>query len=140
MIKNLPMAAKVAIIELAQQSLDSGSTPTTWKRATIIALPKKGKDLRLPSSYRPVSLTSCIAKLVERLILIPLSYHLESNNLLADEQAGFRQNRSTEEQIARVAQIVSDGFQHTPAPHLRTLMVAVDFSPTWCGSQGLSTS
>ena len=40
-----------------------------------------------------------------------LMWHLETNNLIAKEQAGFRQSRSTEDQAASFAQKVEDGFQ-----------------------------
>ena len=55
-----------------------------------------------PSSYRPISLTSCICKLAGRLLQSRLAYLLEVNNILAPEQAGLRSGRCTEEQIARL--------------------------------------
>ena len=37
-------------------------------------------------------------------------WRLKTNNLIAKEQTGFRQNRSTEDQAAYFAQKVEDGF------------------------------
>ena len=77
----------------------------------MIPIHKKGKDKLKTSSYRPISLTSCVGKVMERMINTRLMWHLETNNLIAKEQAGFRQNRSTEDQAAYFAQKVEDGFQ-----------------------------
>ena len=57
------------------------------------------------------SLTSCVGKVMERMINTRLMWHLETNNFIAKEQAGFSQNRSTEDQAACFAQKVEDGFQ-----------------------------
>ena len=45
-----------------KKSLEDGKLPTPWKDAIVTALHKKG-DKRLPSNYRPVSLTSSISDL-----------------------------------------------------------------------------
>jgi hypothetical protein len=39
--------------------------PDQWKIAHVIALFKKG-DKSLPSNYRPVSLLSCVSKILEK--------------------------------------------------------------------------
>jgi len=52
-----------------------------------------------PTSYRPVSLTSCISKLLKHLVLNRLCYYLESKNLITPTQAGFRPGRFTFYQV-----------------------------------------
>uniref|UniRef100_A0A0K8RDZ0 Putative outcast ele5 orf2-h 1e-60-j 4 n=1 Tax=Ixodes ricinus TaxID=34613 RepID=A0A0K8RDZ0_IXORI len=42
--------------------------PQCWKCAHVIPLLKHGKDPSIPSSYRPIALTSCLGKTYERLI------------------------------------------------------------------------
>ena len=54
---------------------------------------KKGQKSD-PANYRPVSLTCVICKLFERLLQKSIVHHLESNNLIANSQHGFRQKRS----------------------------------------------
>ena len=87
---------------------------------------KKGKDPSNIASYRPVSLTSNVGKLYERLVETRLRYWSESNGVISPAQAGFRAGRSTELQIARLAQLVMDGLQHQPLS--RSLATLVDFS------------
>ncbi|GFO32403.1 folylpolyglutamate synthase [Plakobranchus ocellatus] len=63
-------------------------------------------------SRRPISLTNCICKLMERIINARLMWVLEKNNNLMHEQAGFRQSRSAEDQATFIVQKIEDGFQH----------------------------
>ena len=82
-----------------------------------------------PSSYRPISLTSCICKLAGRLLQSRLAYLLEVNNILAPEQAGFRSGRCTEQQIARLGQGVMDAMKTKHSK--KTVMVAVDMTTAY---------
>ena len=71
----------------------TGTVPMDWKTANITALFKKGSKSDA-NNYRPVSLTSQIGKIMERIIKKELVSFLEENNLLFDSQHGFRRNRS----------------------------------------------
>ena len=64
-----------------------------------IPIHKMGKPLDSSASFRPISLTSCVSKLFERLILSRLLFFLESNSILSPRQAGFHPCRSTLDQI-----------------------------------------
>ena len=85
--------------------------PQIWKEAIMIPIHKKGKDRRKSSSYRPISLTSCVVKTMERIINGRLMYYLETEKILSEEQAGFRQFRSTEDQATYLSQEIEDTFQ-----------------------------
>ena len=50
---------------------------------------KKGKDPKKANSYRPASLTSSVVKTMERIVNERLKWYLETENLLASEQAGI---------------------------------------------------
>ena len=77
----------------------------------MVPIHKKGKDRANTDSYRPISLTSCVGKLMERLINTRLAWHLEQNNIITPEQEGSLQHRSTEGQVTYIAQKIGDGFQ-----------------------------
>ena len=81
------------------------------KEAIVISVPKKGKDKKSPRTYRPISLLSCLGKLLERMVKRRLISHLESNNVLSPMQTGYRTFRSTEDQLAYLAQNIEDAFQ-----------------------------
>ena len=86
-----------------------------------------GKPLDSPASFRPISLSSCISKLFERIILSRLLFFLESNSILSPHQAGFRPGRSTLDQILYLSQSISDGF-NKPRPGSCTILATIDFS------------
>ena len=74
-------------------SLASGDVPSFYKFSNVSPLHKK-ESKALPSNYRPISLTSHIIKVFERIIRKILVLHLEMNNLICNKQHGFRSGRS----------------------------------------------
>ena len=74
-------------------SLKEGVVPFEWKEANIITLFKKGSRNK-SENYRPVSLTSVICKLLERLIKDHMVDFLVKHNLLNSSQHGFLKARS----------------------------------------------
>ena len=119
-------ARKELLIIFNTGSLNTGSCPQEWQNATIIPLLKVGKPSSKVESFRPVSLTSCVVKTLERMIANRLSYLVETRGWLTDSPAGFRRGRSCEDQVIRMTQSVSDGFQRKKPE--RTVMVLLDFS------------
>ena len=85
---------------------------------------KPDKPANLVSSYRPIALTSILAKIQERMILAQLNWYLENQNLLTEEQAGFQQNRSTMYQLTKLTQGIKRAFNQQES----VLAVFVDFS------------
>lgn len=79
---------------LFNKSLNDGKLPTDWKKANIIPIFKKG-DRREAANYRPVSLTSVICKIMEKVVRNKLLGHMQENNLLSKKQFGFLPGRST---------------------------------------------
>ena len=74
-------------------SLKEGVVPFEWKEANIIPLFKKGSRNK-SENYRPVSLTSVICKLLERLIKDHMVDFLIKHKLLNSSQHGFLKARS----------------------------------------------
>jgi hypothetical protein len=73
--------------------------PSTWAKALVHLIYKgKGSDPLDPRCYRPISLTSCISKVFERVILNRLTEEIDDKGILEEEQAGFRSGRSTRDQ------------------------------------------
>ena len=79
---------------LFNQSLSLGIFPDTWAIATVKPLPKAGNK-HMANNWRPISIIPLIGKLMEKLCNSLLLNHLEVNNILCDEQYGFRPKRST---------------------------------------------
>ena len=127
MLKHLPRSGMDFLLHIFNLSWSSHSFPSIWKTSSIIPIHKMGKPLDSPASFRPISLTSCVSKLFERIILSRLLFFLESNSILSPRQAGFRPGRSTLDQILYLSQSISDGF-NKPRPGSRTILSTIDFS------------
>jgi hypothetical protein len=60
----------------------------------VILVLKPGKDASRLASYRPISLTSCVCKLFEKMVNNRLVHTLENKGVIPEQQYGFRRNRS----------------------------------------------
>ena len=89
------------LTDLFRCSLDTGELPSEWKIANITPIYKKGRKAD-PNNYRPVSLTSAVCKMMERLVRDELENHLEKQGLLSPSQHGFRKGRSCCTQLLEV--------------------------------------
>ncbi len=92
--------SKRALVALFNYCLSSGLIPTTWCRAIINPIPKSASsDPRVPLNYRGISLLPVISKLYTGAIATRVGGFLEKNNKLANEQNGFRPDRSCVDHI-----------------------------------------
>ena len=88
-------------------SLNNGQVPKGWKEAEVIPIFKKGARSD-PNNYRPVSLTATCCKIMETVSRDSLLSYLENNNLISDNQHGFRPNRSC---ITQLLEVIHDWSQ-----------------------------
>jgi hypothetical protein len=102
--KNMPVKFKAHIVKLFNLSLEHSIIPNSWKNSSITMIGKKTQDPSNPDNYRPISLTSCFAKLLERIVSNRIYKFVESNNLLHESQSGFRKNRSTIDNLTLLTQ------------------------------------
>ena len=97
-IKILEISLPYFITSLAyisNRSLSTAIFPTRLKFSQITPVFKKGNKAEI-SNYRPISLLTSFSKVFEKVIYKRLYHHVISNNILAKEQCGFRNNSSTE--------------------------------------------
>jgi hypothetical protein len=64
--------------------------PKQWKVGRITPILKKDKDANQTSSYRPIALTSVLAKMAERMVANRLTTFLEEKNIICPQQAANR--------------------------------------------------
>ena len=75
------------------RSLEKSEIPNDWKIGHVVPIFKKGNKSEV-GNYRPVSLTSVVCKLLERIIKNRITEHLNKYNLISNSQHGFREGRS----------------------------------------------
>ena len=109
--KSMSSVLAPALTFIFQASLDQGQAPDDWRLAYVTPLFKKGDKSRA-SNYRPVSLTSLCCKVVDHIIHSQVINHLEANNILVDEQHGFRKRRSCESQLITTVNDLAEGLNN----------------------------
>ncbi|KAF2360973.1 Zinc finger C2CH-type [Trinorchestia longiramus] len=101
-LKHMPDNYKTWLLQLYNKSLQSGMLPTVWQPAIIIPLPKPNKPLTSVDSYRPISLLSCVQKLMERLIVSRLTFFLEQKGVFRKTQGCYRRRLSAIHQVTKL--------------------------------------
>ena len=94
MMKCTPRYLINPIVALFNQIFTTSKYPKVWNKSIVIPIYKKG-DPSVPDNYRGISLTSCFSKVFTCIITDRLNDWVETNNLLGEEQAGFRRGYST---------------------------------------------
>jgi len=97
-IKNCKSNLSVPLYLIWRESLDTCTIPDVLKVANITPI-HKGDSKSIPKNYRPVSLTSHIIKVFERVLREKLVNFLEKNELMNPSQHGFRSGRSCLSQL-----------------------------------------
>ncbi len=103
-LKNLPKLVIVFLSRVFNSCFEQSYFPIAWKLAKVIPILKPGKDSSDPTSYRPISLLSCLGKVLEKLLLDRLIEVEEVNKVIIPQQFGFRSQRGTVQQIQRNSQ------------------------------------
>ena len=91
------------ILKFCTDALCDGHIPDRWKLSNIVPVPKKG-DLTKTDNYRRISLTSIVNKPLNRMLLNRIKPSLEE--VLRDNQNGFRPGRSTTSHILALRRII----------------------------------
>ena len=140
MLKHLGPSGIESIKWLLNWSWNKSTVPSKYRKAKIIPIHKTGKDPTHPASYRPISLTSHVVKLLEKILKDRLYSYVEANNLLPENQNAFRQGMSTEDNLARIIQYTQDNWEK-PLPRkklpgqedkaAKTALLAFDFSKAY---------
>ncbi|XP_076072119.1 uncharacterized protein LOC143043825 [Mytilus galloprovincialis] len=110
--------------ELYNTCFCNGIVPDVWCQNIIQPLLKKGKDYRDPLSYRCISLMSTVAKVFSHILNKRLVKYIEENDLLSEEQNGFRKLRSCLDHIFTLCTIL----RNRKTMNMDTYLCFIDFS------------
>ena len=94
------------LLNLFNKCLEIGISPLVWASSIIKPILKPGGNFIDPSCYRGISLKSCVTKLLCHIMNSRLCDYLESNQLLSEEQNGFRSGRGCADHIFSLHSIV----------------------------------
>ena len=130
-IRRLPEECLAVLLNVFNKIWTTQTFPDGWRSATVVPIPKPGKDHTDATNYRPISLTSCLCKLMEKMVNRRLVWYLEQNGCLSDLQCGFRKNRSTVDHLVRLESFIREAFVR--GEHLVAIFFDLEkaFDTTW---------
>ena len=95
------------ISHIVNSSFKAGIFPDILKCAKVIPILKNGDKLNI-DNYRPISLLSTLSKIIEKVVKKRLSKYLQENNIISNNQFGFREGMGTTDAIAEVTSVIYD--------------------------------
>ena len=92
-LRNVADQFAVPLSIIFTTSMKSGKIPKDWRTANVTPIYKKGSK-NIASNYRPISLTSQVCKVMEKLVKESIVAHLNKRNLIRESQHGFMEGKS----------------------------------------------
>lgn len=104
-LRNLSDADINHITHIFNEYWREGTLPQAWRHADITLISKPGKPIKV-ENLRPISLTSCIGKLMEHVLLRRLQPFLEEHSFFANTQFGYRAHLSAQDVLLQLREEV----------------------------------
>lgn len=121
MLRNLGDQAVTELTEYYNKCWRSGSLPRAWKTARTILLPKPNKPPDI-ENLRPISLTSCVGKMLEHILNNRWNDYMERHRLFPDSMLGFRAHLGTQDAMLRIQREVLDPPEGLPKMDNRAIL------------------
>jgi retron-type reverse transcriptase len=130
-LKQMSPELKIEILRLFNLSLTLSKIPKSWSLSHVTMIPKKSDKKSDPNNYRPISLTSCLGKLCERLILLRIEKFLRKKKIIIKQQSGFRARRQTTDNLVFLTQKIKEGFNKSQKTCVLFFDIAKAFDKVW---------
>jgi len=96
-IRNFPEQIKTIYLRILNKIWTKVDIPKAWKTYQVVFINKANKE-----KVRPIALSSCLGKIMERIINERMSWWAESNNILDTNQNGFRRERLCGDNLLKI--------------------------------------
>ena len=109
MIEMIKCSAHILIgyfVGLFNSILDTGNFPRAWSESIIVPIHKRGNHAD-PDNYRGITITSIFSKVFLHIVQDRIDQWLHYNDIIVEEQAGFRKGYSTVDHIFVLNSIVN---------------------------------
>ena len=108
-LKHLREVSLQCLLKVFNDIWETGEFPLSLRETPIIPFAKLGKDSRDPNNCRPIALTGCVYRTMERMINDWLVWFLESSSLIKESQSGFLKMRRTIDHFVHFETFVREG-------------------------------
>jgi hypothetical protein len=130
MLREAAPAIAEPLSNLFNLSLLNHKVPTAWKRANVVPIHKKNSR-NIVDNYRPISLLSCVGKLMERIIFKHLFNHVRDNKILSEFQSGFVPGDSTVNQLVQLYHLFSEALDQKKDVRIVFCDISKAFDRVW---------
>ena len=115
-----------------ENALKSGCFPDSWKKGNVIPVHKKASKQSV-SNYRPISLLPIFGKIFEKIIYNNLYSYLIENEILNENQSGFRKGDSCVNQLIAITHEIFNNFSGNPSLETRGVFLDISkaFDKVW---------
>ncbi|MEO1419301.1 MAG: reverse transcriptase family protein, partial [Bacteroidota bacterium] len=110
MLRHIPLVTKIFLINLFNRIWKESIFPIAWILAIVLPFCKPLKDSFIPSSYRPIALTSCLCKLMEKMVNNRFVWFLEYKKIYSPIQCGSRKFHSTADVLLQLESSICKAF------------------------------
>jgi hypothetical protein len=142
-LKRLPIAYTIELTKIINQSINQSYFPNAWKKATIIAIPKK-QGILAAKEMRPISLTSNLGKIMEQVILNKIENELKEG-FIPNHQFGFKRGNSAVDALTLLQERLEKERKNNRFLAVLSLDIKKAFDSVWreglllkCARGGLS--
>ena len=130
MLKHFGPKMKQSLLNFFNDCYRSANWP--WKTSKVIFIKKAGKaNYTSSSSYRPLTISSHVGKLFERILNKRLKIFLENNLLIEEEQEGFREKRSSVRSLYRMQLEIEEVLRTKTCGALLNIDLEKAFDSVW---------
>ena len=111
LLKNISIEISVPLSYIFNLSLETGYFPEFLKVSRTVPI-HKGGDVTNMDNYRPISLIKTFSKVLEKMVSLKLTNHLEINKLIHHHQYGFQAKKSTEQHLIHVTNFIGQALNN----------------------------
>lgn len=111
--------------------LELGVFPQSWKISVVKVIPKPNTVNHTPNSLRPISLVPVLGKILEKLMIDRIMFHLRHSHSLHKGQYGFMPNSSTEDAVNEVTSWMEQVYSNKSMGLLISLDITGAFNNAW---------
>lgn len=131
LIKKSPFILSSKLAILFNHMCNIGHFPATWKKASVVPVPKGAARTNILSGYRPISILSSLGKIFELYLAEAIKSHCLENSVIPHFQFGFQPNVSTGHALACLSQSVANNLNRVTPTIAVSLDIEKAFDSTW---------
>ena len=130
MLRETAESITPSLTKLFRLSLNNSHFPSIWKRANVLPLHKKNNKDAM-NNYRPISLLSCVGKVLEKIVFKFLFNYFRENFLLSIYQSGFMPGDSTVNQLVQIYHMMCEALDKQKEVRLVFCDISKAFDRVW---------